>query len=76
MRLTYRTVLLLSLYLAALLHEADDHKYFKTDSENARDILASVLQVCPTAFTGVKLFLFKVKTSYNVPFVNVRGINW
>ncbi len=46
-----------SLYLAALLHEADDHKYFKSDSENARDILASVLQVC-TAFTSADLCLF------------------
>jgi hypothetical protein len=36
---------LFSLFLAALLHEADDHKYFKSTSENARDILSTVLQV-------------------------------
>jgi hypothetical protein len=70
-RITCRTVVLFSLYLAALLHEADDHKYFKSDSENARDILASVLQVCPTAFTYVELCLLSQKltvSSNSVPF--------
>jgi len=34
----------LSLCLAALLHEADDHKYFKKDSSNAANILSDVLK--------------------------------
>lgn len=34
----------LSLCLAALLHEADDHKYFKNDSSNAANILSDVLE--------------------------------
>ena len=33
----------LSLRLASLLHEADDHKYFKTDSKNATNIMREVL---------------------------------
>ena len=32
----------LSLRLAALLHEADDHKYFKADSKNATNIMREV----------------------------------
>jgi len=34
---------ILALRLAALLHEADDHKYFPEDSLNAREILREVL---------------------------------
>merc|ERR1719369_1903141 len=37
---------ILSLRLAALLHEADDHKYFK-DSNNAENILKTVLPLDP-----------------------------
>lgn len=34
---------MLALRLAALLHEADDHKYFKEEEKNARRILKEVL---------------------------------
>merc|ERR1719481_2184790 len=34
----------LTLCLAALLHEADDHKFFGKDSANARSIMKEVLE--------------------------------
>eukprot|EP00088_Acartia_fossae_P047604 TRINITY_DN5163_c0_g1_i2.p1 TRINITY_DN5163_c0_g1~~TRINITY_DN5163_c0_g1_i2.p1 ORF type:complete len:266 (-),score=40.20 TRINITY_DN5163_c0_g1_i2:961-1758(-) len=42
----------LSLRLAALLHEVDDHKYFGPDSKNAADILDKVLEENEEAKTG------------------------
>jgi uncharacterized protein len=38
----------IALLLGALLHEADDHKYFGKESQNALDILRQVLENRPT----------------------------
>ena len=45
---------MLALRLAALLHEADDHKYFKKEERNARTIMDEVLSSLDDANTIVE----------------------
>ena len=45
---------MLALRLAALLHEADDHKYFKKEERNARTIMDEVLSSLHDANTIVE----------------------
>lgn len=58
----------LSLRLAALLHEADDHKYFKADSKNATNIMREVLSTeseCSEVIREVEEMISYVSASAN-----------
>lgn len=61
----------LMLCLAALLHEADDHKYFSTDSKNASSIMNQVLS--ENGISGSDQLISDVEESIALVSASVNG---